>query len=243
MLLGDDYHVEVGGPHFRPALLVFFLLCEVLGCPLSWNKTNGGTVTNWVGFELLLSEHALGLTERRAARVVKWAGETTAAKVVHVHAFEEALGRTVFATSALGLLRPFLAPLYAFATSGPRDSVRPVPPYVTFFLRFFASAVERERHIQCAATLLQEERAPRVDAQASDERTGVGGWLPAEGRDSRPDPSCSYWFSEEIRQEDFPWVFKRDGKAARVTATLDPCLLPGLPGSQKNETRGDPFVH
>ena len=24
MLLADDYHVEVGGPHFRPALLVFF---------------------------------------------------------------------------------------------------------------------------------------------------------------------------------------------------------------------------
>ena len=72
MLFADDYHVEVGGQHFRPALLVFFLLCEVFGCPLSWNKTNGGTVTNWVGFELLLKEHALGLTERRAAWVVKW---------------------------------------------------------------------------------------------------------------------------------------------------------------------------
>ena len=46
----SDHHVEVGGAHFRPALLVF-LLCEVLGCPLSWNKTSGGTVTNWVGFE------------------------------------------------------------------------------------------------------------------------------------------------------------------------------------------------
>ena len=39
MLLADDYHVEVGGQHFRPALLVFNLLCEVLGCPHSWNKT------------------------------------------------------------------------------------------------------------------------------------------------------------------------------------------------------------
>ena len=46
MLLADDYHVEVGGPHLRPALLVFFLLCEVLGCLLSWNKTSGRTVTN-----------------------------------------------------------------------------------------------------------------------------------------------------------------------------------------------------
>ena len=76
MLLADDCHVEIGGQHFRPALLVFFLLCEVLGCPLSWNKTNGGTVTNWVGFELLLKEHASGLTERRAAWVVKWARDS-----------------------------------------------------------------------------------------------------------------------------------------------------------------------
>ena len=66
--------------------------------------------------------------------------------MIHVRAFEEALGRIVFATSALELLRPFLAPLYAFATSGPRDSVRPVPAYVSLFLRFLAGAVERERH-------------------------------------------------------------------------------------------------
>ena len=111
MLLADDYHVAVGGAHFRLALLVFFLLCEVLVCPLSWNETNGGTVTNWGGFELLLKEHALGLTERRAAWVVKWARETAAAKVIHVRSFEEALGKMVFATGAPELLRSFLAPL------------------------------------------------------------------------------------------------------------------------------------
>ena len=99
--------------------------------------------------------------------------------------------------------------------------MRPIPAHVAFFLKFLAGAVERERHSQCAATLVQEERAPRVDAQASDERTGVGGWLPAEGPDGRPDPSQSFWFSEEIKADDFPWVFKRDGKAARVIATLE----------------------
>ena len=125
MLLADDYHVEVGDPHFRHT---------ILGCPLSGNERNGGSVTNWVGFELLLKEHALGLTERRAAWVVKWARETAVASVIHVRAFEEALGRIVFAVSALELLRSFfLSPLIAFATSAPRDSVRPVPGHVAFF--------------------------------------------------------------------------------------------------------------
>ena len=32
----------------------------------SWNKTSGGTTTFWVGFELLLKEHGLGFSERRA---------------------------------------------------------------------------------------------------------------------------------------------------------------------------------
>ena len=202
MLLADDYHVEVGGAHFRPALLVFFLLCEVLGCPLSWTKTNGGTVTNWVGFELLLKEHALGLTERRAAWV----------SVPLKRRWEEQCLRPAHWSSS------FLAPLLAFATSRPRDSVGPVPAQVAFFLRFLAGAVERERHSQCSHTCSGGER---VDTQASDKRTGVGGWLPAERQDGRPDPPHSYWFSEEIKQEDFRWVFRREGKAARVIATLE----------------------
>ena len=105
--------------------------------------------------------------------MVKWARETAVTRVVHVRAFEEALGRKVFAASALELLRPFLTPLYAFTTSTPRDSVRRVPACVAFFLRFLARSVEQERHCQCAATVVHEERAPRVDAQASDERTAA----------------------------------------------------------------------
>ena len=187
MLLADDYHVEMD---FRPAILVFFLLGEVLGCPLSWNKTNGGSFTNWVGFELLLKEHAR-LTERRSAWVVKWARETAGARVFHVRAFEETLGRIVFAASALELLRPFLSPLHAFATSAPSDapmdSVRPVPAYVAFFLRFLARSVEQESHCQGAATVVHEERAPRVDTsfRRADWRWW---WLPATGPDGRPDP-------------------------------------------------------
>ena len=55
--------------------------------------------------------------------------------------------------------------------------MRAVPAYVAFFRRFIARSVERERHSQYAATSREEELAPRVDAQASDLRTRVGGWL------------------------------------------------------------------
>ena len=167
LLLADDYHIEIGGRHFRPALLVFFLLCDVVCCPLSWSKTSGGLITNWVGFELLLKEHALGLSERRAAWFVSWDRKTANSKVVQIRYFEEALGRAVFVASALELIRPCLSPLYAFSCSGSREGARPLPPYVSFFLRFLASSVERNRHTSCAAEAREESIAPRVDAQAS----------------------------------------------------------------------------
>ena len=64
---------------------------------------------------------------------------------------------------------------------------------------------------------------------------------PVEEPDRSPEPACSYWFSEEIRQEDFPWVFKRDGKAARVNvggvgnAACGTCILPTRPGAERTK--------
>ena len=31
LLLAEDYHLEMGGQHFRQALMIFFLLCDVVG--------------------------------------------------------------------------------------------------------------------------------------------------------------------------------------------------------------------
>ena len=38
------------------------------------------------------------------------------------------------------------------------------------------------------------DTAPRVDAQASDSRTGIGGWFPARDREGRLSPWLSSWF-------------------------------------------------
>ena len=97
--------VHISGlPSWRSSCCVKFLGAHFPGS----RQTEARSPTG-LGFGLLLEEHALGLTERRAAWVVKWDYETAAARVVHIRASEEALGRTVFATSALELLRPFLA--------------------------------------------------------------------------------------------------------------------------------------
>ena len=50
---------------------------------------------------------------------------------------------------------------------------------------------QENRHYDCSGTLTTVAHAPRVDAQASDTRTGVGGWCLEMGVDGIPDPRKS----------------------------------------------------
>ena len=212
---------RLGGPQYRPALLVFFVLCAVTGFPLSWNKTAGGDLVTGVGFELLHQTHQLGISARRAEWFVKWSRDMASKRVVHMHSFEEGLGRITYVAGALEHVRPFLAPLYRFLAIHPRSSVRVIPPYVTFFLRYVAQQVEAGRHFPCALDLRASSQAPRVDAQASSERTGIGGWLPVVRRDGSIDKWASSWFSHEVKEEVWPWLFEKRGSAALVISTFE----------------------
>ena len=76
LLVANDYHSDAGGPRYRESINVFFVLCSVLGVPLSWRKTSGGDTVSWVGFELLHRSYKIGLSERRSrwfqTRTVDW---------------------------------------------------------------------------------------------------------------------------------------------------------------------------
>ena len=221
MLVADDFHLEAGGKEYRPALVVFFVLCAVAGVPLSWNKTAGGDFVSWVGFELLHRCHKIGLTERRAAWFVRWTREVAGQKTVNMTQFEEGLGRVMYVAGALQYERPFLAPLYKFLSMHPRGSTRTVPAYVSFFLNYLAKQIEECRHSSCSEELLSSFVVPRVDAQASVSRTGIGGWLPHVLPDGTIDVWTSQWFSLEIKEKDFPWVFEKSGKPALIISTLE----------------------
>ena len=178
MLVADDYHLDAGGAKYRAALFHFFTLCATANVPLSWSKTAGCDVVSWVGFELFHRTRMLGITQRRADWLTKWSREVAAAPVVNMASFEGGLGRVMYVVSALEYERPFLAPLYRFMTMHPRGSTRKVPA-----LRAFHPELHCRRSCQKRATILVIQFCgvkgvhPRVDAQASDDRTGVGGWV------------------------------------------------------------------
>ena len=141
--------------------------------------------------------------------------------VVNMDNFEEGLGRIMYVAGALEYERPFLAPLYKFLNVHPRGSTRKLPSYVAFILRHLLIQVERERHFSCATQMLPTDISPRVDAQASETRTGNGGWLLVLNARGVPDPWLSPWFSVEITPEVLPWVYEKGGKPSLIISTLE----------------------
>ena len=225
MLVADDYLLESGGPEYRIGLLFFFVLCAVVGVPLSWHKTCGGDTLVWVGFELPLRSRCVGISARRAEWFVRWAESVASSPTVHMGSFEEGLGRIMFVAGALEHERPFLAPLYKFLTMHPRDSIRRVPPYVSFILKYLSREISLKRHYDCGTKISSVDCTPRVDAQASDSRTGIGGWFPALDEDGRLSTWRSSWFSLEITREDFPWVFEKGNRPSLIISTLEALAL------------------
>ena len=154
----------------RPLASTRISCCSVLGVPLSWKKTARGDTVLWVGFELL---------HRRAQWFQRWTRETAESGCVHMSAFEEGLGRVMYVAGPESSSALFSSSLYRFLTLHPRTSVRRLPAFVVFILRYLADRLQESRHHDCAAELISSDIAPRVDAQAgSDGRTGVGGWCP-----------------------------------------------------------------
>ena len=114
LLVADDYHLEAGGAEYRSALLVFFVLCAVVGVPLSWSKTAGGDVVSWVGFELLHRSHQLGISEKRAAWFVKWTMEVASQEFVNISRFEGRTGARHVRRGRARIRTSFSRPLVSF---------------------------------------------------------------------------------------------------------------------------------
>ena len=106
------------------------------------------------------------------------------------------------------------------------EGTRRVPACVSFIFRYLANQLWRQLHCNCESVVLQSEYAPRVDAQASLERTGIGGWRPVKDKNGNIDTRLSPWFSVEIRREDWLWVYERDDKPALVISTLEALVQP-----------------
>ena len=122
---------------------------------------------------------------------------------------------------ALDYDRPFLAPLYCFASRHAPQSVKPLPLCVLVTLEYLRRKITQRRHCECGLQKQSWEQAWRVDAHADENGVGVGGWWPQANEQGTVTKWGSPWFAVKVTPADAPWAFQRDGKAYRVIAILE----------------------
>ena len=240
MVYVDDFAMLSVGEKMALIQLAFLWLLEIIGLQLSWKKCRGGYEFNWVGYHLLLRSFRIGLSESRAAWIIKWVTSLLAARRCHVGEFAEALGRLGFAVEALEYEKPFLAPLYKFAAvHGSAPDVK-LPLYVLMVLVWIRSRIERRHTCPCRERRLPLSGALRVDARAVGSVIGIGGWAPVVREDGSVDKAASPWFMLELKKETAPWAYEK-GEPYRsimalelfattvAVALLGPKLLAGRP--------------
>ena len=96
-----------------------------------------------------------------------------------------------------------------------RGSLHEVPPHY----------VEMSRWYPCASVLRLVDVSPKVDMQASEERTGKGGWYPVLDENGRSDSRRSPWCSVEITRSEISCVFENGDKLAPVISTLEALVV------------------
>ena len=224
-LVADDLLAPSGSAQIRSSLMLVIAWFVVPGLPLSWSKIGGGERVEWVGYELLLREAQLGITEKRAGWLLAWYCRLLEDGVVQVGRFQEGLGRAAFVCGALEYDRPFLASLYTFAALYDPVSTQPIPLYVTTTLCFLRRQLQTRRHYTCALTAASWSEGWRVDAKAEGEELGIGGWWPTADSAGVVSKARSPWFSVELTPQSAPWAFRRDGESFRLVATLEALRL------------------
>ena len=149
------------------------------GLPSLLEETGRGESLIWVGYELVLKNSLLGLSESQGAQwLVGWYTRLLRDRSGHLQEFQEGLGRAAFVCGALDYDRPFLSPLYAFAARHAPQSVKPLPLYVLVTLECLKKKILQRRHCPCALQRRSWKEAWRVAAHANENGVGVGDWWP-----------------------------------------------------------------
>ena len=220
MLVTDDFHLEAGGQDYRFARVSLFILCAVVGVPLSWNKTAGGETVTRVEFELLHRTRQLGISSSRTEWIVRWTAEAAASSKVHLRVLRSGWAESCTWRGHLntrGHSWPLSTGSWCCTRVTRSGWSRPT-------LRSFSASYQLRatRHYDCAAELHPDQVSPqsRRTGQRS-ERTGIGGWFSRRDSSGNLDTMSSHWFSMEIREEHWPWVFARGSKPAQVISTLE----------------------
>ena len=220
MVFADDFMVNATGRHFVESLLLCVLTARLFGFPIQWAKSTGGFTFAWIGLEVSLAEHRLGISERRAAWMEGWYSKVLDTRSVLVRDMRDALGRMAFVYGALAADRPFLGPLYAYVAVTNLSAVHQPPLFVMLIIKWLRKRLRERRSANCSQRTGQHRECFRIDAKAEGREVRVGGWEPNVPADLKPNKQDSRWFSVTLDEVSAPWAYSK-GEPYKTIAALE----------------------
>ncbi len=219
LLFADDLKLVVSGETKYLDLWSMIVVWLLVGTPFSWKKFRGGLELDYVGFWTDYARFRIGLSEKRAAWVIKTVESlATSQYVMNGRAFSELLGRLGYAALAVPWLRPLLGPLYAWdGVLTPFMAAR-VPALASLTLELIAT---RFRGGDFTSTCWPPKPLAgdcfRTDAKCETGRIVLGGWELGDP------PTCrqARWFACEIFPADAPWLFYKGLDVQKLSTTAE----------------------
>ena len=217
LLYADDYLMLAGTGQDLKLCGSFLLLWAALGISMKWSKARGGSEFNWIGFWADVWTFRLGISVQRAAWLQEWMRRQVREGTTDLADFGAVLGRLCFVMGPLEILRPFVAPLFAWAAKMGRKGRAQLPWSVCFLLTFLAEEVSGEGRVDTVREEVGDRGiAFRADAKAEGQTVRVGGWECADGTR----PAQARWFAVDLCKRTAPWAFTR-GEPFRSIAALE----------------------
>ena len=118
----------------------------------------------------------LGVSATRAAWAVGWLTDKAAEKTVRLGELREGLGRLGFLAGPVEYIRPFLGPLYAWASVGPKWARPKLPVMILIIMKYLAEELKENFMMICEDRAQHLGEVFRMDAKAEGEKVVIGGW-------------------------------------------------------------------
>lgn len=216
LLFADDGWLTATGKMFWQKLLFWLFTLDCLELPLSWKKVAGGAVVQWIGYQLDVKDFKKGISQKKVEWINKWVKEKTAAGGITGRELRAALGRLSFVGGALQHVRPFLSPLFRWASVLGLSTFAPFPKAVAILLAYVCREVNKSPMRGVREYPLEIEDFFRIDAKAEQDKIVIGGWETLGN-------SCTQnarWFSVKLGRREVPWAYLK-GEPFRSIATLE----------------------
>ena len=216
LLYSDDGKLTGRTDYPERGLLVFLLTIVLIDVPLSWHKVRGGEQVEWIGYWIDVGQFEIGVSASRAAWAVRWLTDKATEKTVRLGELREGLGRLQFLAGPVEYIRPFLGPLYAWASIGPKYARPRLPVMVLLIMRYLAEELRGNHTMPCEARAEHLGEVFRMDAKAEGEKVVIGGWKVKGDGNTRE----AEWFSLTLTRATAPWAYAR-GDPFRTIASLE----------------------